>query len=43
MIKKGEETEKQESSEIQSSAKNRLASLTEGQAGQKILLPGGSR
>lgn len=43
MIRKGEEPEKQESSEIQSSAKNRLASLTEGKAGQKVVLLGGSQ
>ena len=43
MIRKGEETEKQETSEFQSSAKSRLASLSEGKARQEVVLPGGSR
>lgn len=43
MIRKGEEPEKQDTSEFQSSAKNRLASLTEGKAGQKVALLGGSQ
>jgi hypothetical protein len=43
MIRKGEKPEKQETSEIQSSAKNRLASLTESKAGQKVVLLGGSQ
>lgn len=43
MIRKGEEPEKKDTSEIQSSAKNRMASLTEGKAGQKVVLLGGSQ
>ncbi len=43
MIRKGEDSEKQETSEFQSSEKNRLASLSEGKAGQKVVLLGGSQ
>jgi hypothetical protein len=43
MIRKGEDSEKQDTSEFQSSAKNRLASLSEGKAGQKVVLLGGSQ
>lgn len=43
MIRKGEEGEKQESSESRSLSTRRLVLHSEGSAGQQVALPGGSR
>ena len=41
MIKKGEDSEKHDTSDVQSSSKQKLASLSE--AGRTIVLPGGAK